>query len=399
MAAGSSFSLLRRSWRTRLYSLLIDTERRNWWNTVFDGSMVLLLLLSTGAVIMESVPEIEQEYGLLIEWVDAITVIAISVEYGLRLWCCTDDPYYASLGRLRGRLAYALTPLSMLDLVALLPYYLALISAVDLRFLMVLRLLRILKLARYSPALSTVLAAVAAERKALTAALFLLLVSLVLVSGVMYHIEGDVQPDAFGTIPRAMWWAIVTLTTVGYGDVTPVTAAGRIFAALTALLGIMICAVPAGLMASSFIAELRKRDFVVSCRLVARVPFFRSLEAALIAEIAAALQPLVLPPNYVIVHKGDRGDRVYFIVEGEARVELPNSQVTLRAGEFFGETALLYDRPRQATVVTASECRLLHLDREPFLELLRAQPAIRDAVERVAEQRIGRPPDHADKQI
>lgn len=359
--------------------------------------MVSLLLISTGSVILESVPEVEARYGVLIEWIDAITVTAISIEYVLRLWCCTDDPYYASLGRLRGRVSYALTPLSVLDLIALLPYYLALLSAVDLRFLLILRLLRILKLARYSPALSTVLAAVMAERKALTAALFLLLVSLVLVAGVMYQIEGDTQPEAFGTIPRAMWWAIVTLTTVGYGDVTPVTAAGKVFAGLTALLGIMICAVPAGLMASSFIAELRKRDFVVSCRLVARVPFFRALEAALIAEIASVLRPLVLPPNYVIVHKGDRGDRVYFIVEGEVRVELPNSQVQLRAGDFFGETALLYDTPRQATVVTASECRLLHLDREPFLDLLRAQPAIREAVERVAEQRIGRPPDHLDR--
>lgn len=377
------------SWRSKTYSLLFEPERRSWKNVLFDSVMVFVLLISTAAVMLESVPEMAAEYGLLIEWIDALTVLVITVEVGFRLWSCVEDPFVESRGALRGRLAYMVTPLAVLDLIAVLPYYLALVSSVDLRFLLVLRLLRILKLARYSPALSTVLAAVAAERKALTAALFLLLVSLVLVSGIMYHIEGSAQPEAFGTIPRAMWWAIVTLTTVGYGDVTPITPFGRIFAGMTALLGIMICAVPAGLMASSFISELKKRDFVVSCRLVARVPFFRGLEAALIAEIASVLQSRVLPPNYVVIHKGDRGDRIYFIVHGEVRVELPDTQVILRMGDFFGETALLYDEPRKATVVTATECRLLHLDREPFLELLQAQPSIRDSVERVAALRIG----------
>jgi voltage-gated potassium channel len=378
--------------RYRAYRLLIDGGRASFGTKVFDAFMVAIIFLSTGSVIAESVPSVARIYGHVIETVDFLTMGAITVEYATRLWACVDDNYFAKMGPWKGRLAYACSPMMVIDLVAFLPFYLALVSALDFRFLLVLRLLRILKVARYSPALASVMSAVVAERKALLAALYLLLVALVMVAGIMYHLEGEAQPEAFGTIPRAMWWAIITVTTVGYGDVTPITAAGKLFAGFSALLGIMVCAVPAGIMASSFIAEVRKRDFVVSCQLVAKVPSFRGLPADAIAEIASVLQSTVVGAHQVLIERGATAERIYFLVEGMVKVELPDMPVYLQRGEFFGERALLYNRPRQATIVTMEECRLLYLDREPFLELLRAHPSIREAIERVLEARFGAPP-------
>ncbi len=377
--------------RNSTYRLLLDGNKDGFWTKAFDGMMVAIILLSTASVIAESVPSIAAAYGKVIEAVDALTMAIISGEYFLRLWACVDDPYFEKMGYWKGRWAYMRSPMMLIDLVAFLPFYLALVSPFDFRFLLVLRLLRILKVARYSPALASVMSAVIAERKALLAALYLLLVALVMVAGMMYHIEGDAQPEAFGTIPRAMWWAIVTVTTLGYGDVIPVTVAGKIFAGFSALLGIMVCAVPAGIMASSFIAEVRKRDFVVSCQLVAKVPSFRGLPASAIAEIASVLQSTVVGANQVLIQRGSTAERIYFLVEGTVKVELPEGPVFLQRGEFFGERALIHNRPRQATIITVTECRLLYLDRQPFLDLLRAHPSIRDSIESVVQARFGQP--------
>ncbi len=380
--------------RKTYYTLFMEAERSSRVTFIFDAFMTVVLFVSVGELIAETLKEFFAAYHEEIVITDAITMAIITVDYLARLWLCTDDRKWGQNGPVKGRLMFMVTPLAIVDLVSILPYYLDQFGLLDLKFLLILRMLRVLKLARYSPALSSVMAAVVAERRALLASMFLFAVVLTLISGVMYRLEAEAQPDSFGSIPKAMWWAIVTLTTVGYGDVVPTTAIGKVFAGFTGFIGIILTAIPSGIMASSFATELKKRDFVVSCKLIAKVPFFKGLDPELVAEIASVLKARVFPPHHVLMHKGEKGDRIYFLVEGEAQVELENGVVILKPGEFFGEYALISDEPRTATVITSSECHLLFLEREPFLDLLESQPLIRANVERIAHRRLGRASTH-----
>jgi voltage-gated potassium channel len=152
-----------------------------------------------------------------------------------------------------------LTPIALVDLIAILPFYLGLLVPMDLRFLRVLRLLRLFKLTRYSPALGALLDVIHNEAETLMAAFVVLLTMLVISAGGIYLLEGDLQPDTFGSIPDSMWWAIVTLTTVGYGDVVPITPAGRLFGGLIGLIGIGMIALPAAILASGFAENIHER--------------------------------------------------------------------------------------------------------------------------------------------
>ena len=164
----------------------------------------------------------------------------------------TKNPLYS-------RLRYAASPMALVDLLAVLPSYLSLFTGADLRFLRTLRLLRIFKFTRYSPALIMLIKVFKKEAPAFAATLFILLVILVLASSGIYLVERDAQPQAFGSIPAAMWWAVATLTTVGYGDVTPITPLGKLFGACVTITGVGMVALPSGILASGFSEELRLR--------------------------------------------------------------------------------------------------------------------------------------------
>lgn len=381
--------------RQTYYTLFIEPDRSGPVTFIFDAFMTVVLFISVGTIVADTVKEFSAQFHEEIMVTDAVTMGIITLDYLGRLWMCTEDSKIGQHGSFWGRLRFIVSPLGIIDIVSIAPYYLDQFDMVDLRFLLTLRMLRVLKLARYSPALTSVMSAVIAERRALMASLFLFAVMLTLISGIMYHLEGDVQPDAFGSIPKAMWWAIVTLTTVGYGDVVPTTAVGKMFAGMTGIIGIVLTAIPSGIMASSFATELKKRDFVVSCKLIAKVPFFHDLDSELIAEIAGVLKTRVFPPHHVLVHKGERGDRIYFLADGEAQMELDKGTINLKPGDYFGEQALLNDEPRAATVVTISECHMMYLEREPFLNLLDTQPIIRATVERIVHRRLGHASGHA----
>jgi voltage-gated potassium channel len=227
------------------------------------------------------------------------------------------------------------------------------------------------------------------ERRPLLGALVVLLVLLVVESAVMYALERDAQPQAFASIPHAMWWAIVTIASVGYGDVTPVTPVGRIFAGGVMLIGIAMFAVPAGILASGFASEIRKRDFVVTWHTVAKVPLFAGLDAARIAEIAHLLKREIVPAKYAIVRRGEPADAMFFIMDGEVEVDIQPHPRRMGRGDYFGEIALLADTVRTATVTAVTECQLLTLDVADFRRLLAAHPDLEAAVRRVASQRMG----------
>jgi len=179
----------------------------------------------------------------------------------------------------------------------------------DADWLRVLRLLRVLKLARYVPALGLFAQVVRNERRPLIAALVVMPVLLLLNSAVMYAIERETQPQSFSSIPHVMWWCIVTMASVGYGDMTPLSTQGKVFGGFVMLLGIAMFAVPAGILATGFAAEIRKRDFVVTWQMVAKLPLFTRLDASRIAEIASLLKRQVVPAQYAIVRRGETAHR------------------------------------------------------------------------------------------
>ncbi|HOX51564.1 MAG TPA: ion transporter, partial [Fibrobacteria bacterium] len=205
-------------------------------------------------------PEIAASFAGWFRWLEIVSVTIFTMEYVARLWSCTADPRYASSWK--GRLNYATTFLSVVDLLAILPFYLGTWFSGDLRVLWtlrLLRLLRVLKLGRYSSALALMGRVLRLKSSDLLATIFALFVLIVLAASLMYHAEFQAQPDKFSSIPASMWWAVATLTTVGYGDIYPITWLGKLAASVIAILGIGLFALPAGILADGF-SELRRLE-------------------------------------------------------------------------------------------------------------------------------------------
>jgi voltage-gated potassium channel len=226
----------------------------------FDTFLIVLIVVNVVAIILESVAALQARWGAAFEWLETVSVMIFTVEYLLRVWSIVDNrwqPQYQA--PLRGRLRFMRSPMALIDLLAILPYWLSMFFAMDLRFLRVLRLLRVLKLTRYSAATNLLFEVLRKEARVIAAAMFTLFLVLVLMASATYVVEHPVQPEAFASIPQAMWWAIVTVTTVGYGDVVPVTPVGKLFGALLGVVGVGMVALPAGILASGFGDVLNQR--------------------------------------------------------------------------------------------------------------------------------------------
>jgi voltage-gated potassium channel len=351
------------------------------------ATLAILLAVAAAAVsgMFDTLPDLGPATRVLIRAVGAGAVAVFALEYLLRLWVAPEqDPGARPAGTRR---AYALSFLGIVDLLVALPAALSLAGLVGGIVGDLAGLLALVKLARYVRGLALVAAVFHNESRSLLAALTTLLVLLVLVSGVMYVLERDAQPTVFTSIPKTMWWGIVTIASVGYGDMTPATPLGRIFGGMVIMLGIAVFAVPAGILATGFAAELRKRDFVVTWDAVAKVPLFAGLDARQIADIARLLKPQLVPERYLIVHRGDVADAMYFIITGEVEVEIA-TPVRLRSGQFFGEIALLRDTDRTASVTAVTECHLLRLDVGDFRRLTSQYPALEAGIRKIAESRM-----------
>lgn len=316
----------------------------------------------------------------------AAAIIALSIEYGLRLWLA---PALEIGGGSAGgpRLAYALSMLGIVDLIAVVPFWLSLIAPVATPAMIAAGLIATLKVARYAPGLGLILTVIRNEARPLVAGFAMLGVLLVLASGAMYLLEREAQPQIFSSIPHAMWWGIVTVASVGYGDMTPVTALGRIVGGVVIVLGLGIFAVPVGILATGFASELRRRDFIVTWQTVSNLPLFAGLAASQIGEIARLLRPIVVPADTVVVRRGDSADAMFFIMEGEVEVDVAPHPARLHAGQYFGEIALLREMARTATVTTLSECRLLSLGVRDFRRLMEQFPDIKASIAREVERR------------
>lgn len=355
---------------------------------IFDRFMIALILLNILAIMLETVASINASYENIFYYFEVFSVAVFTIEYLLRVWSCTEDKDNDYSNPITGRIKYIMSPMAIIDLLAFLPFYLTMFFAIDLRILRILRMLRLLKLTRYSEALSVVWAVLTKQRRALTAAFFIMLVALLFTSSIIYLFEHEVQPEKFSSIPESMWWALATLTTVGYGDVTPITNGGKLFAGMTMILAIGLAALPIGVIATGFANEIQKHEFIVTWRLIAKVPLFSDLNADQIANIAGMLTPLLVPPGHVVVKQGDNADAMFFIISGEVEVEIKTNPVILRPGDFFGEAGILRESVRMADVISQTECQLLELRKEKFNELIRMFPELGVHVEDVMESRI-----------
>jgi len=371
--------------RRRLYRLLQPGNPELGglvWRVVHHAAVAA----GIGVMLALTVVEMQSDYGDLLTDVFDVVAAFFVFDYLLRLYLAPAAPGGEVRGAWRSRLSWATSIGGVFDLAAAVP---GLIALPDNRDATLIGFIWVFKYVRYSPGLSILERVITNARHALLSVLLGLAIVLLAAASVAYLLERHEQPEAFGSIPAALWWAIVTLTTTGYGDVVPHTLAGRMIAGVVMVCGIMVFALMAGILATGYADEMRRREFLRTWELVAKVPFFHNLGATLIAEVARLLRVRDYPGHSVIMRRGEPGDCMYFIVEGEVEIELQPQPLRLEDGAFFGELALLTGAPRNATIVTTRPCVLLTLDIVDFFELLARHPELARVIHDEAIQRLG----------
>ena len=377
----------RHTLRHAIYRVMEAGHLADWRVLVFESSLIALILANVVAVTVESVAQFRTSHLALFTWFEAVSVGIFAVEYSTRIWISMEDPRYRKFGRLWGRVRYALSPMMIIDFLSFGPSILSFfVPALDLRILRLFRLLRLMKIARYSPAMTTLIEVIIAERRALLGTLLLLLCVMVISAETMYVVEGPTQAN-FDSLPKAMYWAITTLTTTGYGDVVPVTAVGRIVAGITMIFGLALFALPVGIVATNFVTEIHRRDFVVTWSMISHLPLFEGFSAALVSDVMTVLRSRMVREHEQITLAGDPGSEMFFIVSGTARAEYERGALGLGPGDFFGEVALLTGKPHEATVVARSPMRVLTLSHSDFQSLNRRHPKLKRRFETAASRK------------
>jgi len=247
------------SLRVRTYRLLESETSSSITAQIITWLLILLIVSNVAAAILAS----EQDYYLSHKSTfivfELVSLSLFCFEYLLRVWCCVEAKEYQGISKLTARIKYIFTPIALIDLIAVLPFLIAMFFAVDLRMLRLIRVLRLLKLTHYFKGFNIFISVIIKESKSITAAMMVMIFLIVIAASLMHSIEGSVQPEAFGSIIKSFWWAVVTMTTVGYGDVVPVTTAGKIISTFIMLIGVGLVALPAAMLAARFSEELRER--------------------------------------------------------------------------------------------------------------------------------------------
>ena len=268
--------------------------------------------------------------------------------------------------------------LGWMDVVVIVNFFLG--GAYDLRAFRLFRVFEIYKHTRILFPSNTLVRTIYLQRFALLGSQIMVLSVLLVLSILIYCIEGNVQPESFGSIPDAMWWGIATLTTVGYGDIYPATLAGKILASFTMFLGIGMFALPAAILASAYYEEIQKKNFLVSIETITEIPLFAKLPIAALSKINEKLDPVILAAKKTVFNKGDKADSMYIIEFGHVEVEIENP-VKLGPGDYFGEMGLLGNTTRNATIRTLDEVKLLELTKEDLEELLEEHEVLFQEIE------------------
>ncbi len=256
----------------------------------------------------------------------------------------------------------------------------------DLRILRLFRLFDIFSQSRFLLPTNTLIKTIIKQRNALLGSQIMVISILLVVSTFIYFLESSVQPDVFGSIPSTMWWGIATLTTVGYGDVVPMTDLGKLLASFTMLVGIGMFALPAAILASAYYEEIQKKNFLVSFEAIASVPLFQELPIGAVGKINEKLQVVLVSEHETIFSKGDEADSMFIIEYGKVKVEI-KEPVYLVSGDYFGEMGLLGNVPRNATITAADDTKLLELTKSDLAELSEEHPGLFKELELSASSR------------
>jgi voltage-gated potassium channel len=346
------------------------------------STLTRYVILGAGLVGMTAltVPESRSSFGL---WLN------------IGLWLCLayfliDGVVRVSASRRTGTaLRYLVTPAGIIDLLSVVPVPLALICGVDPESAWLLASLWVLKLTQDSPGFAQLGRVFIIEAKALASVLVLFLIALFLASAAMYLLERQGQPQVFGSLPAALWWAVETLTTTGYGDEIPLTTLGHLLGALVMICGIATFGLWTGILATGFAAENRRRNFIQTWDLVSKVPFLQTLDPSAVTEITHMMRRVEMPARTAIIRRGRVGDCMYFIAEGEVEVDVEPAPVRLGVGAFFGELALLGDSIRTANVSTVKHSTLLVLDLADFRTVMAHHSELARVIDAEAKRRRG----------
>ncbi len=374
--------------RTRIYGLL-DPSGQSHAARQVRALEIFLNLIGIASVSVGTLDSLAPNAREVAAIVTGVVATAFFFAYAARVWVAPENPLFQQDSAARARIRWMLSAGGLLDLLAVVPA-LATVSGgarlgADSASIFVL--LWVLKLANHAPGVGLIARVFHNERSALGAAAALFAIVLFSAATIAHWLEQAKQPEQFGSIPAALWWTVVTLTTTGYGDVVPLTPAGRLLGGLVMLCGIAVLALLAGILATGFAAEVRRGEFVRIWDLVARVPFFSEIGAIAIADIVERLHSRSYPSGAMVIRKGAAGDSMYFIVSGTVEVKLASGLRTLGLGDFFGEMALLDRKPRSADVFTTSPCTLLVLKVADFYQLAGQQPTLIAAIEAEAKRR------------
>ncbi|HEY2873387.1 MAG TPA: cyclic nucleotide-gated ion channel [Reyranella sp.] len=350
-----------------------------------------LIVLAAGllAVALSSVEGLPPLVDRILTTIVEVVATVFFVEYVIRLWTAPESARFAGLSDGMARLRWALSGNGLIGLLAVVP--IAAVSSgtihADSDAVPIFCVLWILKLSVHAPAMNTVVRVIANERASLASVLIIFIMVLVTAATLTHLLERHVQPQLFGSIPDALWWAVVTLTTTGYGDVVPHTVVGKMVGSVVMVSGILVLALMTGILATGFAEEERRREYLRVWDQVTRVPLFTQLGTVTLSEIVSKLRVRHYPARIVVVRRDEPGDSMFFISEGQVEVRLPRGSVALDQGGFFGEMALLDRLPRSATVVTSQPTTLLVLYASDFYEIAANIPSLVDAVEHEARRR------------
>lgn len=366
--------------RRRVFDLLERVDRHARLPRIIAGALVSLILINVVAAVFETVASLAAQYEWLFQTIEAVSLVIFFIEYVIRLWVSVEHPRARGRPAWRARLTYAMTPAAIIDLIAILPFFIEAFTDAHLRIIVLVRLLRLFKLGRYSTGFQSLLEALRRERQALLAS-FLILVSVVLVSASFaYMAERATQPDAFGSIPNAIWWAMATVTTVGYGDVVPKTTLGRIVGGFTMISGILMIALPVAIIGSSFAEVVRQRSFVITFGMVARIPLFAEIGAQALGEMLPHLRAMTIEAGTVIVEPEQGDDALYVIADGVVEVNFSNSRRRLEPNEAFGVAPDPNTVGEHYSALALTRVKLLALDRIDLRHLVMRHPELADRI-------------------
>jgi voltage-gated potassium channel len=366
---------VRPSLRQSVFVVLEEGQTQGLLSRVVEIVTITLIVTNVIMVILETVPSVYDPSKVVFANFETFTVYFFAIEYLIRLWACVEDPRIGTEHPIIGRLRFAVRPMAAIDLLSFAPYFVTLLTggALDLR---ALRILRLLKLARYSQALPAMLGVLYAERRALVGSFILLMCAVCLSAEIMHMIEGPGQPNDFGNLPGAMYWSITTLSTVGYGDVVPHTYLGKLVAGITMIIGLLLFAMPIGIISVGFVNGLHRREFSITWSMVKRQPLFENFDVEAVSQIVDLMGARMVQEHVRISSAGQPGDNFYLIISGRARAEDDIGVWEMEAGDMIGNEAVAGAEGYTKTITARSEMRLMVMPVEDMRRLCRKYPLL-----------------------